>query len=175
MMMAYYYFDFSETGMRTLDAFLRSVIVQLTATISQFPYSLLDYYTFDGFRKQDLSTESLKEILQDSLRQSLEAIIVVDALDECSQPEELVQLIEEIRSWRITKLKIIVVSREQFEGADILADLQPVHVPMRGDIANNDISMFVEGILGRDVKLRKWPLHVKEQIKSTLISKARGM
>lgn len=174
-MMAYYYFDFSEADNRTIDAFIRSLIVQLTTNISQLPPKILNYHTTSGFKQQELCTENLKQILQDTLHQSVEAIVVVDALDECSQPEELVQLFEEIRSWETTKLKTIVISREQFEGADVLEELRPVHISMRGNIANNDISMFVEGILSRDIKLRKWPLEVKEQIRSTLISKAHGM
>ena len=108
-------------------------------------------------------------------QEDIKAIIVVDALDECSQSEELVELISEMRSWKPTNLRILVVSRQHFEGSDDLEELQPVRISIQDELANNDISMFVEETLSKDIKLRKWPPHIKSEIKFALVSKSNGM
>lgn len=92
------------------------------------------------------------------------AIVVVDALDECSESEELVQFIGEMRSWESINLRLLVTSRQHFEGKDEFEELQPVHVSIQDETANNDILKFMQEILNEDIKLRRWPLKVKQDI-----------
>jgi hypothetical protein len=174
-MMAYYYFDFSEADKRTLDSFVRSLIIQLTVNLPEIPQDLSNLYTRSRDNKQDPSTESLKGTLRAILTKSSKTIVVVDALDECSKPEELVQFIGEMRSWEIADLRLLVVSRQHFEGTDALEELQPVHVSIQDEVANNDILTFVQEILNKDLKLRHWPLKVKNEIETALVSKSSGM
>jgi hypothetical protein len=72
-------------------------------------------------------------------------------------------------------LRLLVVSRQHFEGTDALEELQPVHVSIQDEVANNDILTFVQEILNKDVKLRRWPLKVKNEIETALVSKSSGM
>jgi hypothetical protein len=175
-MMAYYYFDFSEADKRTLDSFVRSLIIQLTVNLPEIPQDLSNLYTScSQGSKQEPSTESLKRVLRAILMKSAKAIAVVDALDECSEPEQLVQFIGEMRSWETADLRLLVVSRQHFEGTDALEELQPVHVSIQDEVANNDILTFVQEILNKDVKLRRWPLKVKNEIETALVSKSSGM
>jgi hypothetical protein len=85
---------------------------------------------------------------------SAKVIVVVDALDECPESEQLVQFIGEMRSWETADLRLLVVSRQHFEGTDTFEELQPVHVSIQDEVANNDILTFVQEILNKDVKLR---------------------
>jgi hypothetical protein len=174
-MIAYYYFDFGEVDKRTLDSFVRSLIIQLTVNLPEIPQDLSHLYTCSRDNKQEPSTESLKKVVQAILTKSVKTIVAVDALDECSTPEELVQFIGEMRSWEAADLRLLVVSRQHFEGADALEELQPVHVSILHEVANNDISMFVQEILKKDLKLRRWPLKVKNEIETALVSKSSGM
>lgn len=174
-MMGYYYFDFSEADTQTLDSFIRSLIVQLSVKLPEIPRYLSNLYVRSRDTKQEPSTESLKEVLRAILTGNAKATVLVDALDECSQPEELVQLIGDIRSWETTDLRLLVVSRQHFEGTDALEELQPVHVSIQDEVANNDISTFVQEILNKDLKLRYWPLKVKNEIKTALVTKSSGM
>ena len=173
--MAYYYFDFSEAEKGTLDLFIRSLIIQLIVNLSDIPRDLSNLYTRSQDNKQEPSTESLKGVLRAILIRSARAIVAVDALDECSEPEELVKFIGEMRSWETGDLRLLVVSRHHFEGTDGLEELQPVHVSIQDEAANSDILRFVQEILNRDLKLRHWPLKVKNEIETALVSKANGM
>lgn len=174
-MMAYYYFDFGEADNRTLDSFVRSLIVQFTVNLPDIPQDLSTLYTTSRDKKQEPPLESLKGVLHSILTKSAKGIIVVDALDECSDPEELVQFIGEMKSWEIANFRQLVVSRQHFEGTDALEELQPVHVAIQDDVANNDIKMFVQEILKKDLKLKRWPVKVKNEIEIALVSKSSGM
>ena len=174
-MMAYYYFDFSEAEKRTLDSFVRSLIIQLTVNLPQVPQDLSNLYNRSQDTKQEPSNEDLKGVLCAILTTSAKSVVVVDALDECSEPEELIQFIAEIISWEKAGLRLLVVSRRHFEGTDVLEDLQPAHVSIQGEVANNDIKTFVQEILNKDVKLKHWPLKVKHNIETALVSKSNGM
>jgi len=174
-MMAYYYFDFSEADSRTLDSFIRSLIVQLTANLPEIPRDLLGLHASYKENNQGPPSESLKGILHNILKQGSKVIIAIDALDECSQPEDLVHLIGEMRSWGATNLRLLVVSRQHFEGADALEELRPSYVSIQDEVANNDILTFVQEILSKDIKLRNWPAKVKNEIEIVLVSKSNGM
>jgi len=173
--MAYYSFDFSEADKRTLDSFVRSLIIQLTASPLEIPQDLSNLYICSQGNKQEPSTEILKRVLRTILMKSAKAIVVVDALDECSEPEQLVQFIGEMRSWETADLRLLVVSRQHFEGTDALEELQPVHISIQDEVANNDILTYVQEILNKDVKLSHWPLNVKNEIETALVSKSSGM
>lgn len=174
-MMAYYYFDFSEADKLTLDSFIRSIIVQLTANLPEIPQDLSSLHASCKESKQEPPIESLKQVLRNILMRSSKTIIVIDALDECSQSEELVQFIGEMISWGGSKLRLLVVSRQHFEGADALEELRPSYVSIQDEVANNDILTFVQEILSKDVKLRNWPPQVKKEIQTALVSKSNGM
>jgi hypothetical protein len=174
-MMAYYYFDFSEADNQTLDSFIRSLIGQLSFNFPEMPQYLSDLYRYCRDKKLEPSTESLKRVLHAILLDIAKALVVVDALDECSNPEELVQFIGEIRSWEIADLRLLVISRKHFEGANLLEDLRPVNVSIQDELANDDISTFVRETLSNDSKLKSWPPKVKNEIETLLLSKSSGM
>lgn len=173
--LAYYYFDFSEAEKRTIDSFIRSLIVQLTANLPEIPQVLANLYTRSQEENREPSTDGLKGALRNLLRESAKTTAVVDALDECSEPEELIQFLGEMRSLGTTALRLLVVSRQHFEGADTLEELKPVHISIQDEAANDDILRFVQEILNKDLKLRHWPVQVKNKIETALVSKSSGM
>jgi len=174
-MMAYYYFDFGEADKRTLDSFIRSLLVQLAANLPEIPQDMFSLYASCRDNKQEPSTDRLKEVLRSILINSSKATIAIDALDECSHPEELVQFIGEVSSWGAANLRLLVVSRQHFEGADALEDLRPSYVSIQDEVSNNDIFTFVQEILSKDIKLKNWPPKVKKEIETALVSKSNGM
>lgn len=174
-LMAYYYFDFGEVDNRIIDSCIRSLIVQLIVKLPEVPHNLATAYARSRDNKQEPSTEVLKDVLRGIILAITKVVVVIDALDECSAPEELVQFIEDLRSWNDTAIQLLVVSRRHFDGTDALEELRPVHVSIQDESANNDILKFVQEILGRDPKLKRWPPKVKREIEKALIFQSSGM
>lgn len=57
-MMAYYYFNFHEVEKRTLDSFVRYLIIQLNANLSETPRELSELYKYSRANKQEPSPEA---------------------------------------------------------------------------------------------------------------------
>ncbi len=103
--MTYFYVDFSDSSKQNTDDLLRSVIRQLASTqdeqywadnqlSAQSPY---ENYAPPG---QQLETGQLIEALWDLLKDHPHIVIVVDALDECSERPELLDVFVEIAERR---------------------------------------------------------------------------
>lgn len=172
---AYYYFDFGEGSNRSLDSLLRSLIVQLAANLTELPKALSDLHTYTQYKKQEPSTESLKQALKVILQYSTTTILAIDALDESTESDVVVEFIGELRSWKACDLSILLVSRPHFDGVDELKEFEPAMVSIYDDLANNDILMFVEQSLQKDPVLKHWPPKIKKDIKNILMKKSLGM
>jgi hypothetical protein len=101
-----------------------------------------------------------------------DTFIIIDALDECTEREALLELIGKVVSWRLPGLRILVTSRREQDLVDGLA--------MRElDLSENDISddirLYVEARFEQDPKLRRWQPHVRAEIETKLLEGAKGM
>jgi hypothetical protein len=172
---AYYYFDFNESEKRTFESFIRSLTTQLLARFSDIPKDLLELYSQSRGGKQGPLADGLRQVLQGILRDSGEVFLVIDALDECLQCEELLQFIDEIKSWELPNVRLIVASRQHFESESLMNDLNPVRVSIQDEIANDDILAFIQARLEKEPKLKFWPPELKAEIEELLLEKACGM
>ena len=101
--------------------------------------------------------------------------LLIDALDECTDREDLLQIIEELNSWKLDNLHILVTSRRE---NDIEAAFQPLvmcQLYIQSALVDADIRVHVLERLSNDLKLKKWPINVQEEIENTLTEGAKGM
>jgi hypothetical protein len=114
--------------------------------------------------------------LQDALFLILEAFddayIVVDALDECAERDDLLKWITKMASWRISKLHLLVTSRPEENIARGLRLLGPCHVRMEPDLVTSDVARYIDSILKVE---NRWNKKMKAIIKSALLEDAGGM
>ena len=117
----------------------------------------------------------LKELLEDLH----ETYIILDALDECMDRQELLNSIEEIQGWEISQLHLLLISRRLKDIEDILVSITDLHdrVSIQSSLVDEDIRLYIQEMLENDRRLKRWrhkPL-VQEEIKATLMGKADGM
>jgi hypothetical protein len=93
-----------------------------------------------------------------------EAYIIVDAFDECTEREGLLELIQEIVGWKISTLHILVTSRKEREIEDCLIPLSWRTVDLQEAVVAGDIKIHVRERLQIDPKLKKWPVRVQAEI-----------
>ncbi len=120
--------------------------------------------------------DSLQRCLQEILQGSGDIFLVIDALDECTQREELLDLIKEICSWRLPNVKILTTSRSEQDIEDILRNLSTC-ISVKSAQIDADIRLYVDKRLNSDPKLRKWSNNadLTEEIRMTLVNGADGM
>ena len=103
------------------------------------------------------------------------AYIIIDALDECSEREKLLEQISDIAGRKIGKLHILLTSRKEW---DIKTALDPIltgSVSIESAKVDSDIRLYVCRRLENDPRLKDWPDTVKLEIENSLVNGAHGM
>lgn len=172
---AYFYFDFNEDDKKKVSKCIRSLIVQLA---SQIPSGLQEIRALhakcrDGqLQPQDAA---LLTVLSQLIQKSDNVYIVFDALDECDDYQELLDLIETFIQRHQNCLHLLATSRRERELEERLQPFITEEVPIQAASVDIDINIYVEDLLKNDTRLRKWPADVRNEIRRTIAEKANGM
>ena len=99
--------------------------------------------------------------------------MILDALDECTERNDLLEAIQQIISMP-GYLNLLVTSRKEKAILEKLpSSFEPIDLKM-GSI-NDDICLHVRNCIENDPKFSSWPLSIKQEIQSTLEGNAKGM
>jgi hypothetical protein len=183
MMVAYWYFTFTDTEKQKVSNFLCSLITDICCNRRDTPTVLQEEYAKLNNGQQQPGTESLMRMLKAVIDGFLGIYIFVDALDECpttnNERRKLLSVIQEIHSWKINSVHLLATSRKE---GDILQAFD--HIPsdmvktsvisVQGTLVELDIEKFLEERL-KDDKLRNWKSDLKQDVQNTLSSQADGM
>lgn len=129
-----------------------------------------------GKGRQQPSPSALLEVLKQRIKDFEEVYIILDALDECDDRTELMEIIRTMVSWSIPGLHILLTSRKEADIENVMYDFLKLEdaVPLRSDEVNNDIRTYVRHTLAFDTSLRKWQKR-QEDIELALMEKSDGM
>jgi hypothetical protein len=172
---AYFYFDFNDTGKRGTASLVRSLITQLSAQWEPIPQPLLDLYQAHGNGTKPVEEQALIATLRNLVLMFHNVYLVFDALDESTNCEEVLELIHTIQSWELSYLHLTVASRQLPEIEESLADLVTDKICLRDSELNKDITLYVTDKLENDKTLAKWPIEIKLQIQAKLLAEQYGM
>ncbi|KAJ6555614.1 ankyrin repeat-containing domain protein [Mycena vulgaris] len=167
---AYFYFDFRDEKKQLVEVMLRSIILQLSAQ-SPNDYSALDHL-YSSSNGQTLPTyQNLMDVLHELLQEIGHTYIVPDALDECNEPDLIIQLISKLRDQTDSPLHLLFTSqsREMFTAA--FKDIP--HIVLDLKTTAEDIERFVASEL-RSKRLKHWARH-SVQITTKILEKSNGM
>ena len=175
VVIAYFDFDFNDTEKQRHDKFTRSLIEQLAWQSVEALACLQSLF----FRCQDGKQQPTQDALELTLQQMLggfeETFIILDALDECKEREELLLLLKNLNSWGTEKLHVLVTSRRERDIEETLESLATSEICLQSALVNIDIHTHISERLQNDSKLRKWPVNVQGEIERTLMDRAQGM
>ena len=101
--------------------------------------------------------------------------IVLDALDECVERNELFRAMEEIVNVPRANVQLLVTSRREKDIADALDPLVTRQICIASGLVHGDIKTHIDATLRTDSNLKKWPADVKGEIESALLDQADGM
>ena len=139
------------------------------------PALLQSAYSQSQNVQQQPTTEILTPILHQVLENIGSAYIILDALDECTNREVLLELLEVIMDWKLEYLQILVTSRKEQDIAESLESLVTCQLDIRSSSVASDIRIHVLERLANDSKLKRLPLHVKNDIETFLLKGTDGM
>ena len=169
--LAFYYFDFTnDVKTKTLSC-LRSLILQLAEQTA-------DTTNLEALhRAYAMGTPPIQEflgVLNCILRKQDRVYIIVDALDECTDQEELFDLLNSIRDWKLECLSILTTSRDEPDIRECMHPTAEQEIRLRNSAIDNDLRRFIVETLQKDKKLQVW-LDIFPEIEEALTHGAHGM
>ncbi|KAJ6460649.1 hypothetical protein C8R47DRAFT_120182 [Mycena vitilis] len=168
---AYFYFDFRDEKKQLVETMLRSIIMQLSEQ-SPTPHSVLDQH-FKSCQGGKLPTYSdLLVMLNSVLAQFTGTYVVLDALDECSEHDELVEFISTLRGWS-KPVHLLVTSQPRTLFLESAVFDEASVVLLESATTHSDILQFVESELASKSKLK----HIKKAKDAApkIVNKSNGM
>jgi hypothetical protein len=183
--LGFFYCDFRDDQKKGLRGLVSSLLVQLCGHCDAYYDVLSDFYSAHDRGGQQASDSELLQCLKQMLELSEQptVYIIIDALDECprtskipSPRDEVVDLVEELVTSRISNLRICVTSRPEADIAPVLDPLVFRSISIHGERGQNrDIAEYVKSVVNTDREMRRWKARDKQLVIDTLTEKADGM
>ena len=176
LFVAFFYCDFRDAASERSEAVLGAIIAQLCKQLNPFPSEVdetMQRHTSVDGRVSPPSFEELKRLLNHVLDLCPQVALVLDAVDECSDPETLSELIVDLLNDHPSKLKVLVTSRREIGIERIFHKLPQVSI--QSHAADNEIHQLIVTTVNTHPKFQKLGDSVKDFIVSALSKGAGGM
>jgi hypothetical protein len=173
--LAYFYFDFNDIGKRDTNSLIRSLITQLSAQSDIIPVPLLELYNSQPDGTKVIDEENLLGTLRNLILTFHNVYIILDALDESVDCEEILHFINSIHGWDLSRLHLLVTSRQLADIEESLTDLATEKICLQDSKMNEDIILYVADKLENDKSLSKFPPDIRFQIQKKLLEGEDGM
>ena len=178
MVCVYFFFDFNDLDKRHPEKMLRSLITQVSLQDPNPSQPLNSLYNdCDKGNRQPLH-DSLLLTFKQMLRPFSEIFLVIDALDECSDREHLLQILIAIVGWDFENFHILVTSRLEQDLRTAIDNLNGhKEIRIQSQVINEDIRAYVHDRLHMDPTLQRWrrSANIQSEIETSLMEKACGM
>ncbi|CAG5158427.1 uncharacterized protein ALTATR162_LOCUS5073 [Alternaria atra] len=176
---AYFYFDFNDVQKQDAEPMLRSLICQLSRQAIDVPASLDALFSSCEDGKRQPSLDALLQVACRTMQQLPQVYVMLDALDECAQRTELMEMLETITGWQFRNMHLIVTSRQERDIESSLEGFVDVRnsICLQSDIVDKDIQQYVRQRLSDDKGLSKWgkDVFLRQEIETALMEGSKGM
>jgi ankyrin repeat domain-containing protein 50 len=168
---AYFYFDFSDKKKQIVDSFLRSMMAQLLLNCQDIPHDVQSFY--DSYKRNQPSLDDLFKVLLSLLKTFSRTYILIDALDECCEREEMINHLKYLtRSSDLMNL-FITCQKEQDVIMELQSDVEIVKRIPNAKI-DADVELYVCKHLDKDLSLKRC-LPVRGEVIKALVEGSNGM
>ncbi|KAF8344871.1 hypothetical protein F5887DRAFT_1134313, partial [Amanita rubescens] len=173
--LAFFYFDtINEHFQQTYRGLLCSLVSTLYSSAAPEEGIILEAL-HEGNSHFKPTYDMLKNALKEMLSCSQDVYLIMDALDECRELDDILQLIQAIRGWGLANCHILVTSRKEQSIIAFFAQMELLEVDLATMPVDGDIQAYVAHELSHHVHLQKWGQDGCDLIHKTLTKEANGM
>ncbi|KAJ4331908.1 hypothetical protein N0V87_008801 [Didymella glomerata] len=176
---AYFYFDFNDAQKQDPELMLRSLLSQLLQRSITVPQGIDALFSACDKGQRQPSLHALLEVTPQVMQQFAHVYIVLDALDECTQRPELMDVLGTVAGWQLDNTHLLMTSRKERDIESSLGSYvkEEETICLQEDVVDQDIQRYVQQRLSEDKTLAKWnkDAEVRQEIEDALIRGARGM
>jgi hypothetical protein len=185
--MAYFFFDFNDTGKQNARGFLSSVLIQLSGQSFSFSNILLDFYLAYERGSKQPSDGALLLCLEKMLRVpgNVPIYLIIDAVDECpnhsgvhSPREKILKLVEKLVGFHLPNLRLCVTSRSEDDVRNVLEPLTSTSSRISlhdEDGQKKDIADYISSVVYSDIKTMRWREEDKKMVVRALSDRNGGV
>ncbi|KAH9976517.1 hypothetical protein BJV74DRAFT_990048, partial [Russula compacta] len=183
--LAYFFFDFKDTGKQDLRALLSSLIIQLSHQSDSFCDILFRCHTAHQSGSRQPNDRTLTQVLEDILAVpgQVPIYIIIDALDECPNTtglptprDKVLMLVEKLVKLNLPNLRLCTTSRPEVDIRRTLECLTSNRISLHDEHGQKrDIIDFVCSVVYSDRNMRRWRDEDKKMVIETLSERADGM
>ena len=176
---AYFYFDFNDAQKQDPELMLCSLLCQLSQHSIAIPRSLDALFVSCENGQRRPSLHALLEAIRKTMQEFTHVYLVLDALDECTQRAELMNLLGTVAGWQLQNLHLLMTSRKERDIESSLEDYvdEQDTICLQSELVDKDIQRYVQQRLSNDKSLLKWEKDaaVRQEIEVALMRGAHGM
>ncbi|CAN9201723.1 unnamed protein product [Alternaria alternata] len=173
MVTAYFYFDFNNTQKQDPELMLRSLLCQLVQRSAVIPKGVDALFSSCENGQRKPSSHALLQVIKEAAQEFTHVYVVLDALDECTQRSELMDMLEAVAGWQLDNLRLLITSRKE---RDIESSLEK-HIRnedaacLQRDVVDKDIQRYVQQRLHDDNDLARWnrDAAIRQEIEEALM------
>jgi hypothetical protein len=176
---AYFYFDFNDIQKQDPELMVCSLLCQLLQRSLMIPKGVNALFSSCQNGQRRPSLQALLEAVDQTMQHLTHVYVVLDALDECTQRQGLMDVLETVARWQLDNVHLLVTSRKE---RDIERSLESYikeeeTICLQGDVIDKDIQRYIQRQLSNEKGLAKWnkDAAVRQEIKTALMRGACGM
>jgi ABC-type dipeptide/oligopeptide/nickel transport system ATPase component len=178
-LVACHYFDVNGGDKRDLSQMLRSLLYQLSSKHSEARQTLQALYVDCGMGVKKPTARQLSEQFTSILDQVAEVTVIIDALDECDSPDDILSWMKDLHQKDRNSLHLLVTSRRQGILATAIEKwpkTDQLHA-VRIDGINKDIAAYIHARLFESKEFEKWSPYkgLQEEVEKAVLQRADGM
>ncbi|KAJ4986108.1 pfs domain-containing protein [Stagonosporopsis vannaccii] len=179
MVTAYFYFDFNDIEKQDPQLMLSSLLCQLLHRSSAIPKGIDKLVVSCDSGQRQPSLGALLEVTLQVMQQFTHVYIVLDALDECPQRLELMDVLCTVAGWQLHNVHVLMSSRkERYIETSLKKYIKEEDtLCLQRDVVDKDIQRYVQQRLSDDKDLAKWDKDaaIRQEIETALMRGACGM
>jgi hypothetical protein len=185
--LAFFFFDFQDSGKQDVYALLSSFVIQLSDQSDSYCDKLLALYSSHrrGSESPKPGYDALMECLKDMLFSAgqVPVYLIIDALDECpdnygipSPRGKVLELVKGLVELHLPNLRLFATSRPESDIRTVLDPLNCTSLSLHDQEGQRtDIVDYINHIIDSEAKMKRWREEDKSLVIRTLSDRADGM
>jgi len=172
--LAYFYFDIGDRKKQTTRDLLSHLVLALTVRSEN--YSIIErlYKKHGGLYNP--TWDELLGLLKELLNCFKQNYVVIDALDECDEYEQLFKkVIMIILGWQLSNVHLLMTSRREEYILETMQGCATMEICLSAELVGSDIISYIHATVEAGSKFKMWSHTIKEHVKEVLTNGANGM
>ena len=158
---------------------LRSLLCQLLQSSVRILKGVNALFSSCENGKRQPPLHMLLEVTRQAMQEFTQVYVILDALDECTQRSELMDMLETVARWQLDNLHLLMTSRKERDIETCLESYvrEEDTVCLQRDVVDQDIQRYVQQRLRDKKSLAKWTKDaaISQEVEDALMRGAHGM